>query len=29
MDARRNYDDPTQVQVFARLGNFGSEVVNA
>jgi hypothetical protein len=29
MDARRNYDDPTQVQVFVRLANFGKEPVNA
>lgn len=26
MDARRNYDDPTQVQIFVRLANFGSQV---
>jgi len=29
MDARRDYDQPTQVQVFARLADFGSEKVNA
>jgi Aerotolerance regulator N-terminal/von Willebrand factor type A domain len=25
LDAKRNYDEPTQVQVFVRLANFGSE----
>jgi Aerotolerance regulator N-terminal/von Willebrand factor type A domain len=29
MDARRNYDDPTQVQVFVHLANFGGEPVSA
>ncbi len=29
LDAKRNYDNPIQVQVFARLANFGSKPVNA
>jgi len=29
LDARRNYDRPTQVQVFARLANFGPDPVEA
>lgn len=28
MDARRNYDDPTQVQVFVRLANFGDQILS-
>jgi hypothetical protein len=28
LSARRNYDRPTEVQVFARLGNFGPEVAD-
>lgn len=29
LDAKRNYERPTEVQVFARLANFGPEFVNA
>ncbi len=29
MNAKRNYERPTEVQVFARLANFGPEPVNA
>jgi uncharacterized protein YegL len=29
MNAKRNYERPTEVQVFARLANFGTEPVNA
>jgi hypothetical protein len=29
MSAKRNYENPTEVQVFARLANFGDQVVNA
>ena len=29
LDARRNYDQPTQVQVFGRLANYGDKAVNA
>jgi hypothetical protein len=29
MDARRDYDSPVSVQVFARLANFGPETVSA
>jgi uncharacterized protein YegL len=29
MDARRDYDQPVQVQVFARLANYGTEPVHA
>jgi hypothetical protein len=28
LDAKRNYDQPIQVQVFARLANFGTKPVN-
>src|SRR5438067_1437754 len=29
MNAKRNYERPTEVQVFARLANFGPDLVNA
>lgn len=29
MNARRNYERPTEVQIFARLANFGPQPVNA
>ncbi len=29
MNAKRNYERPTEVQIFARLANFGTEAVNA
>src|SRR5687767_8341990 len=29
MNAKRNYERPTEVQIFARLANFGNEPVNA
>lgn len=29
MNAKRNYERPTEVQIFARLANFGPEPVNA
>jgi hypothetical protein len=29
MNAKRNYERPTEVQIFARLANFGKEPVNA
>lgn len=29
MNAKRKYEQPTQVQIFARLANFGKEPVNA
>lgn len=29
LDAKRNYEQPTQVQVFARLANFGAQPENA
>ena len=29
LSAKRNYENPTQVEVFARLANFGPEVVDA
>jgi hypothetical protein len=29
MNAKRNYERPTEVQIFARLANFGPEAVNA
>src|SRR5688572_13986071 len=29
MSAKRNYENPTEVQVFARLANYGAEVVDA
>jgi len=29
LSAKRNYERPTEVQVFARLANFGTEVVSA
>ncbi len=29
MNAKRNYERPTEVQVFARLANYGAEPVNA
>ena len=29
LDAKRNYDNPVQVQVFARLANFGPRPMNA
>ncbi len=29
LDAKRNYEQPTQVQVFARLANFGVKPVNS
>lgn len=28
LSAKRNYDNPTQVQVFARLANFGPDIAN-
>src|SRR5439155_4246860 len=29
MNAKRNYERPTEVQIFARLANFGPQPVNA
>lgn len=29
MNAKRNYERPTEVQIFARLANFGPEAINA
>ena len=29
LDARRDYDEPVQVQVFARLANFGEKIASA
>ncbi len=29
MNAKRNYEHPTEVQIFARLANFGADPVNA
>ncbi len=29
MNAKRNYERPTEVQIFARLANYGKELVNA
>jgi hypothetical protein len=29
LEAKRNYERPTEVQIFARLANFGAEPVNA